>query len=310
MLLVLCDPACAELGIITALSDVVKDGIDKFILSIADRFYEQSYAPPGHEVINGTTTEIFIYSLTTSTVDPWSKPAILEMIFTTWTYVLLYSAIYAMNGFLYIIVVLVSPGTADTFDGVLNRSVSMRSIRLKQYFTNLISALGVLGFTTTLMQTLFTISLFLTTLCIISCMAVKPLAVSADNMVLYVAISIFYAVLSWFFCARGLLLYIFVAGSLIIGALLISNKTRDMGLSIGSYFIGVLLMQPIVVFLMAIGFLAVDALFSDSGIIATSAGGLVTYLILLIILVKTVNKLILGKYSLRGKAVTAVKLVL
>ena len=310
ILLLLCPVASADLGIVDALSDIVKGGIDMFLLGCADNLYEQSYAPPGSEVLNGTSTEIFIYALTTSTIDPWSKPGIIDVLKKTWMYVMIYASIYATNGLLYLLLVFVSPAAADTLDGVLNRSVALRAIRVKQYFENLLTALAVLGFTSTVMQFLFTISLFLTALCILSCMSVRPLTLGTDNVILYTSIAIYYAVLSWFFSARGLLLYVFVAASFVIGALLISNKTRDMGLSIGYYFVGILFMQPIIVFLTTLGFIAAEALCSDSGIVAGSIGEIVIYMIVLFIIVIVTLRLMFGIRRYRKRAVQAVRLVI
>jgi hypothetical protein len=110
--------------------------------------------------------------------------------------------------------------------------------------------------------------------------------------------------------ARGILLHIFVMASFIIGALLISNKTRGFGLSVGWYFIGILFLQSIIVFLTTAGFIGVEAMCSDAGIISGSVAELGLYFLLLVILVIASLWVLFGLVRFRKAAVKTVRLVI
>ena len=106
------------------------------------------------------------------------------------------------------------------------------------------------------------------------------------------------------------MLHIFVMASFIIGALLISNKTRGFGLSVGWYFIGILFLQSIIVFLTTAGFIGVEAMCSDMGIISGSVAELGLYFLLLVILVLASISVVIGLVRFRRTAVKTVRLVI
>lgn len=311
-MLVGCSTASADsgFGIADALSDIIKGGIDKFIIGIADDLYEQSYRPDGTTTFNGTTTEIWIYRITTYTPDPTKNAGVMEFLKTTILLVIVYCCLYIAVGSIYVIAAMAVPAGADLIDGLLNRSNTFRTTRIKEYFENLFVSLSVLGFTGTAMSLLFALNYFITSFFIVSCFQVKSLSPSSDNAILYLMISTFYYVLNSSMYVRAILLYIFVMGCFVIGALLISNKTRDMGLSIGWYFIGILFMQSIIVFLTTAGFIGVEAMCAETGIVVGSVAEITLYFFLLFILVGAVISILVGLVRLRKAAVKTVKLVI
>lgn len=313
MVLLLVSPVASAdsgFGIADALSNIVKGGIDKFIIGIADSLYEQSFRPDGTETFNGTTTEIWIYKITTYTPDPWKHPEVLEFVKMTIAVTLLYCFVYSAVGFIYVLLSMVAPAGANIVDSLLDRSSAFRNVRIKEYFGNLLVSIGVIGFTTVAMVTLFTINYFVTSFLIVSCFEVKSLSPSADNAILYLMISLFYNTLNGAMYARGILLHIFVMASFIIGALLISNKTRGLGLSVGWYFIGILFLQSAIVFFTTTGFIAVEVMCSDLGIVAGSVSELGLYFLLLVILVLVTASILIGLVRLRKTAVNTVRLVI
>ncbi len=297
-------------GIADTLSDIIKGGMDKFIIGIADSLYEQSFRPDGTETFNGTTTEIWIYKITTYTPDPYQQQTVRDFLGMTIVVVVLYCFIYSMVGLIYVILSMLAPAGADIVDSLLNRSNAFRTTRIKEYFENLLISIGVIGFTSVAMIMLFTLNYFITSFFIVSCFEVKSLAPSTDNVILYLMISTFYYALNSAMYARGILLHIFVMASFIIGALLISNKTRGVGLSIGWYFIGILFLQSIIVFLTTAGFIGVEAMCSDMGIISGSVAELGLYFLLLFILVIATISVVVGLVRFRRTAVKTVRLAI
>ena len=296
ILLAGCSVASADsgFGITDALSDIVKNGIDKFVIGCADNMYEQGYAPVGKEVFNGTSTEIFIYSLTTRTIDPWAKEGITNFMKKSLLILVIYCFIYSIVGAIYVLLSMLLPTSADLIDTVLNRSSAFRAARIKEYFGNLLVSITVVAFTNTIMIAFFTVNFFMVSFLIVSCFDATTLSPSGDNAILYLSMAIFYAVLGWFMLVREVLLCIFVASGFIIGALLISNKTRDFGLSVGYYFIGILFLQTIIVGITTIGFVAVESIKTDSGIVAGSVSEICLYFVLLGILLWATIKMMFG----------------
>ena len=181
---------------------------------------------------------------------------------------------------------------------------------MKEYFTNLFVMIGVLSCTAAVMKVLFAISYFITSFFIVSCFQMKSLTPSTDNVILYLMMGVFYRVLSAAMEARAMLLIIFVMCCFIIGALLISNWTRDLGLSIGWYFVGVLFLQPIIVILTTAGFIGAEVICADLGIVSGTMGEISIYLTLLIILVLATISILIGLVKFRKAAITTVKLAL
>lgn len=280
------------------------------MIGTADNLYELSYRPNGSSTYNGTATEIWIYQITTHTTDPTKSGGVMEFLKLTILLVIIYCCLYIAVGSIYVIASLAVPAGADLIDGILNRSNTFRTTRIKEYFENLLVAISVLGFTGTVMSLLFALNYFITSFFIVSCFQVKSLSPSADTAILYLAIAVFYCALNGAMLARELLLYIFVMGCFIIGALLISNKTRDMGLSIGWYFVGILFLQSIIVFLTTAGFIGVEAMCAEAGIVAGSLAEISLYFVLLFILVGATISIMVGLVRLRKAAVKTVKLVI
>lgn len=303
--------AGSGIGVTDALADAVSSGLDKFLISIADRMYEDSYRPPGtiNSSGNASPSEIMIYATTTHTVDPWSNGLIREFRINTLLMLIIYAVIYGAIGLIYVIISIVSTRGATAIDEMFNRGSDFRSTRIKQYFGSLLTAVAVVGFTDIGLRMLFTLNYFAVSFLISSSMQMHTLTPTAGNIILYLFMAIFYAVLTWFMCVRDLLLYVFVAISYIIGMLLISKKTRDFGISTAYYYTGVLFMQSVIVLMTTIGFIGAKAICANSGFIAGSISELLIYLLLLFILLWTAIKYLLGLKRYKKAVVTAIKVV-
>ncbi len=127
---------------------------------------------------------------------------------------------------------------------------------------------------------------------------------------MYLMMALFYKILQSAMEARALLLIIFVMCCFLIGTLLISNWTRDVGLSIGWYFIGVLFLQPIIVILTTAGFIGVEVICADMGIVTGTMAEISLYLLLLIILVAATISVLIGLVRFRKAAIKTVRVAL
>jgi len=303
--------AGSGVGVAEALGDAVKSGLDKFMITIADRMYETSYRPTGtyNDSENASSSEIMIYATTTHTVDPWADAEIREFRINTLLMLVVYSIIYGAMGLIYVILSIAAPATTTAIDEMLNRGSDFRSTRIKQYFGSLLTALCVIAFVDVALKMLFTLNYFIVSFLIVSSMQMHTLTPTADNVILYLFMGWFYASLTWFMCVRDLLLYVFVAIGYIIGILLVSRKTRDLGISTAYYYLGVLFMQSAIVLMTTICFIGAKAICVNSGIIAGSVSEIVIYFVLLLILQWTAIKYLIGLKRYKKVAVTAVKMV-
>lgn len=301
--------ASIDLGITDALSNIVSKGIENFWVRMADACYSQSFRPDGH-TFNGTGSEVFIYAMTTQTVDPWNNIAVMKYRTKGIILAILYGSVYSVIGFVYALISILSPCGGNLIDGVLNRSNSYRMIRIKEYFENLLTWILVIGFTDIFVKMMFLINYFICSFLIVSSYAISPITPSADNIISYVSMGIMYLAMSWFMCCRGMLLYLFVMGSFIIGALLISNKTRDLGFSIGYYFTGILYLQTIIVFCTTGGYLAIEAMKEELGIVAGSIMEIGLYIILTFILLVVAIVIVFGLKHYKKTAINTMRLVI
>lgn len=309
LLLSFCQLVSAELVIADALTDIVSGGISKFFIYIADMMYSISYRPAGHE-FNGTSTEVFIYSLTTHTVDPWSYPDVQDFRRNTLLWLLLYGSIYSVIGFIYVVISMVKPEATNLIDGMLNRPTSYRKKRIKEYFENLLTYIFVVALTDLGTKMLFTLNYFIVSLLLVSSMEMHSLTPSPDNMILYFAMGLFYFILTGFMLCREILLTIFVMISFIIGMLLISSRTRHKGISILYYFLGILFFQSGIVLLTTTGYIAAKGICYAGGTFVGVGAELVIYSVLLVILVVCSFIGFIKLIIYRRKAMKQIKMVI
>ena len=279
-----CSVASADLGIADALSDIISRGMEKFWVNMADMMYEFSYQPEGHE-FNGTGVEVFVYAVTTHTADPWSNDGVQDFRRMTILWLILYGGIYSVLGFIYVAWSLVYPESMNIIADVLNRNTSHRQKTTKEYFENLLVYVFAVALTDIVIRMLFTLNFFVVSILLVSSMETHSLTVSADNFILYIAMGVFYFILTGFMIVRELMLYIFVLVSYIIGILLISNKTRNMGISIMYYFTSILFFQSSIVLLTTTGYIGAKGICNSFGIIIGSIAEIFIYALLMFILI-------------------------
>ena len=312
LLLLCCDIAGAGnigLGITDALTDIVSGGISKFFIFLADLMYSMSYSPAGHE-FNGTSTEVFIYSLTTHTADPWAVSDIQDFRKNTLVWLILFGSVYSLIGFIYVAWAIARPESADVLDGMLNRSSSYRKKRMKEYFESLLVYVLAVSITDLGVKMLFTLNFFLTSLFLVSSMEMHSLTPSPDNMILYFAMGLCYFVLSGFMLVREIFLSIFVMISFLIALLIIPRRTRHKGISIFYYFVGILFFQSGIVLLTTTGYIAAKGICHAGGTFVGVGAELVIYTALLLILVICSFIGFISLIIYRRKAVRTVKMVM
>lgn len=83
---------------------------------------------------------------------------------------------------------------------------------------------------------------------------------TSDNIIAYLIMAIAYLIIGLLLAARNIIIVLFAAGSIGIAALFLLPQCRDFVGRIFRYFIGLIFMQPIIIFAMAVGFTFINAL--------------------------------------------------
>jgi len=310
--IVLCPVASAAsdgMGAPSLGARMVQSGIDFFFKGVADDIYEVGYRPPGHNVsINGTSSEIYIYELNTMTVDPYKYDSVTAFRRKTLIFVVIYVLIVSALGMLYVVVSRLGGG--DALDGILNRSSTMRTQRIKEYFENLAISIAVIAWADIYIIAVLSANFLITSFLMVGLLTSTTIATSADNGYLYLAMAIAWICEYGFMIARLILIFAFVAAGRLIGALLISNKTRSFGLSIVYYLTGIVFLQSLIVFLTTIGYISIDAMKTAGKLMPGEPAEGFMYVVLILILMVASVGVLFGLVKVKPAVMTAVKLVI
>ena len=285
---------------------MVQKGLEFFMSGIADNLYEIGYQPPGHNVTNGTATEIYIYELNTHTYDPYIYDGVNSFRAKCLIMLVVFAGLYAGVGGTYVIACIV--GAATMIDGVLNRSSSYRSRRIKEYFENLAVAIGVISFTDLYIIAVLSVNYLVVSFIMTGLLASTTVATVHGNGWLYLAMAISYITEFGFMIARAILIFVFAATGRLLGVLLISNKTRSIGLTIIYYLTGVVFLQTVIIVITTVGYIAIDALTADM-IPGNPVEGLM-YCVLIIILIVASLLVMIGLVRMKSTAIATVRMVI
>jgi len=286
---------------------MVQKGLEFFYVGLADNMYAIGYHPPGHNETNGTTSEIFIYEMNTHTYDPYKSQGINDFRGLCLIVLVVAAFIYAFVGASYVVACIV--GAATMVDSVLGRSTSYRNMRIKEYFENLLVSICVIAFTDLYISAILAINFIVVSFLMVGLLTSTTISTFAGNGVLYLAMATAYVSEFAFMIARAILIFMFAAVGRLIGVLLISNKTRSLGISIVYYFTGIVFLQTIIVAMTTAGYLAIEALSLD-GMINGEVVEAFAYVILILILIGTSLVILIGLVRMKRTALTAVKMVI
>jgi hypothetical protein len=304
ILLLVCPIASADLDSPSIGAKMVQKGLEFFMSGLADNLYEMGYHPPGHNATNGTTTEIYIYQLNTHTWDPYEHDKINDFRGKCFILLMIAAVIYSTIGGAYVIACIV--GAATVIDGVLNRSSSYRTMRIKEYFENLAVAVGVIAFTDIYIMAVLSVNYLICSFIVYGMLTSTTVATVNGNGWLYLTMAILYIMEFWIMIARAILIFMFAASGRLIGVLLISNKTRALGLSIVYYLTGIVFLQSVIVIITSVGYIAIDAIAPWSGI---AVEGLMYCVLISIIMLTSLGALV-GLVRMKHTAMVAVKMVI
>jgi len=309
ILLLICPIASADLDGSTVGARMVQKGLEFFMCGLADGLYEIGYRPPGHNgTMNGTTTEMYIYELNTHTYDPFKHDTVNAFRGMCFIVLVVAAVLYAAIGGMYVIACVV--GAATVVDGVLNRSSSYRTMRIKEYFENLAVAIGVIAFTDLYIIAILMINFLIVSFLMVGLITTTPIATFQDNGWLYLSMAVAYVTEFGFMIARAILIFMFAASGRLIGVLLIPNKTRSFGMSIVYYLTGIVFLQTVLVGITTVGYIAIDAIAKDNSVMPGSPVEGLMYCVLIVILIVASLLIMVGLVRMKSTVMTTVKMVI
>lgn len=308
LLLLVCPVAAADLDSPTIGAKMVQRGLEYFYTGIADNLYSIGYQPPGTNRTNGTTSEIFIYELNTHTYDPYKYDAVNDFRGKCFILLVIAAVIYALIGGTYAMACVV--GAATVVDGVLNRSSTYRAMRIKEYFENMLVAICVIAFTDLYIMGVLAVNFLVVSFLITGLLTTTSVATFYDNEMLYLAMAVSYVTEFGFMIARAMLILMFAASGRLIGVLLISNKTRALGISLVYYLTGVVFLQSVLVGITTLGYIAIEVLIEECMIYQGSPVEGLMYCVLIIILIIASLLIMVGLVRMKHTVITTAKLVI
>ena len=303
-----CPGASADLDSPTIGAKMVQKGLEYFYTGMADDLYSIGYQPPGHNRTNGTASEIFIYELNTHTYDPYTHDRVNDFRGKCFILLVIAAAVYSAVGGVYVVACIV--GAATVIDGLLNRGSTYRATRIKEYFENLAVAICVIAFTDLYIVAILAINFLVVSFLMVGLLTSTTVATFHDNGMLYLAMAVSYITEFGFMIARAILIFMFAAAGRLIGVLLISNRTRPLGMSIVYYLTGVVFLQVVIVGITTVGYIAIDAIVSDSEILPGSPVEGLMYCVLIILLIIASLLIMVGLVRMKSTAMATVKMVI
>ena len=282
-----------NLNPVDALADGVSNGIDKFAIGIGNDLVNSSN-------VNGTYDGKLIIDVATFTYNPFRDPAVISILKESALLYVLFGICFILVGGAY---VQISRMRAHReFLGMeLNSGLS-----LSNFYR---SVFGLILLAPVVPFMMWVVLMFNSVLCkMIMSGIISSILFTPDNVALYVAMCFIYAVMSYAFIWRSLVIGITVGYCLILIILYAIPFTRNVGKGVFVYWLLMVFMQPVILAFTCVG-VGIIKCISAFNINAELSG----YFVLCILLVVVSLVFIFGPYTIMkvlGSAKNKLKLVL
>jgi len=264
---------------------LVEKGFELFAYAIGDSMY--SLAGQNNTAVNITADQGFLQLISYS-VDPYSFAAVKD-----WLNISIVLYIFIALIALFLSAALWLWGDNDLATHLNYLLGSSQSVGQKQ-FQNTATLMFILPLFVS-----FMVYIALETNALISLILgnqnIQVFPMISENFLGYIIMALMYLVMSFVMIARNIIIVLFVAGSLILAGLYLFEAMRDTVISMFFYFLTVLFMQPLLLFISAIGLMVITQV--PAVLIPFRA---VLYISLAILLLGVAIACILGKGIVKG----------
>lgn len=293
IILISIQPVSATLDPADAGAEMVKKGINSFIIGIADNLYDAGMGIHNTSVTNKTSTNA-IFAVATYTYDPFKSENVQNMQAMSAVIFLILMILYIFLGAIGVVVTRFIPQLTTSLSFVLGRNA------YGQYVSNLATGMCVALFIYIVLRFILTLNYVLTHLIIVDIL--ESVAPSIDNVVLYFMMAICYFFMNVFFAWRMLIIGIVVAFALVFGVMLVYDSTKYIARGVFSYFTAMVFMQAIICGATSVGVKIIQA----AGFPQDSQVVMYLALILLLIIISLLMCLGIHRVIWSGKKVTKV----
>ncbi len=233
-------------SVVNATSDAVNYGFQKFLYYLGDSAMSvNSNTPPDH-----TNAPSVIVSMISYTPDPFSFEFVKSWWGTSLIIFVVIALAYILAGGGFALLSHTAPNAVKRL-AWLESGTYQNNFRLKQWANSIVLALLFPIVTYFGLSMILQLSFVLTDL--VSSSTLNSIPPTADNILVYIFMAIIYLLLSVVIGIRDIIIILFCAGGLILAALYLIPSLKLMVKSIFIYFLGLVFMQPIMVFVAAVG---------------------------------------------------------
>lgn len=296
-LLVSCLSSIAEAGVVDDVAaNSVKKGTESFTFFIGDSMIDLS--GNGSSVDRAKTPGLIVAMLSFN-LDPFTMPFVREWWGTSLIFFVIIAIMYICAGGGFALLSTLSPSIVQEMAWLASGTYN-NNFEIKEWVSNIGLAL-IFPFVTYFgVYLILELSVVITALLSTTVIDIVPL--TSQNIVVYLFMAFTYLILSIIMGIRSIVIVLFCAGGLMLAALYLIPALRGLIKNIFMYFLLLVFMQPLLVFVAAVGVMfitSIPPMFHSSLLL----GLMILLLLLSIVLVfgyGTVSRMI----EIAGKAAT------
>ncbi len=231
---------------VNATSDAVNYGFQKFLYFIGDSMMSlNGDTPPEHTGVPGAIVGMLSY-----TPNPFNYDFVKEWWGISMIFYVVVALMYILAGGGFAVLSTSAPGLTQRL-AWLESGTYQNNFRLKPWMHSIVLALIFPLLTYYALKMILEFSYVLTAL--VSSAVLQAVPPTADNIIIYLFMAVIYLLLSVLIGIRDILIIVFAAGGLMLAALYLIPSLQRVIMTIFMYFLGVIFMQPILVFVASVG---------------------------------------------------------
>lgn len=237
-----------------AAAGAVKRGADLFAYSIGDSMIDLS---GNGTIVNREETSSLIVNMLAYTVDPFSLDFVKDWWGTSLIFFVVIAIMYICAGGGFALLSTLSPSLMQQLSW-LDSGTYTSNFEIKKWISNVALAIVFPLLTYFGLYTILQLSYVVTAL--LSTTAINQIPATPENIVVYLFMAITYLILSIIMSIRNIVIVVFCAGGLMLAALYLIPTFQNLVRHIFIYFLLLVFMQPLMIFVAAVGVMFIAAI--------------------------------------------------
>lgn len=232
----------------------VKKGLEMFTYTIGDSMTDLS---GNGTVTNRGETPGLIVNMLSATIDPFSLAFVRDWWGTSLIFFVMIAIVYICAGGGFALLSTISPQTVQRMNWI-DGGTYTNQFQIKEWISKAILTL-VFPFLTYfglyfILQLCYVVSALLAT------SALNEIPLTPENIVVYFFMALSYLLLSIIMSIRNLVIVVFCAGGLMLAGLYLIPALQNLVKNIFMYFLLLVFMQPLLIFIAAVGVMFITSL--------------------------------------------------